>query len=177
MGANSYRTSHYPYAEEILDFADQNGIVIIGNHFLSSPLHDDIISLIRIQNRLDVLSYNALGNENLVINSFYAQMSVLQWPLTTLTTLFWKTTSRFGRRALPHCCAIFPCYLVWKSTQRPNEQWRRLSSWAINLVGTHVGTRVFCEVFFSRWWRTWWTETKTGQQIKSWEKGGLLFCL
>ena len=30
MGANSYRTSHYPYAEEILDFADQNGIVIIG---------------------------------------------------------------------------------------------------------------------------------------------------
>ena len=31
MGANSYRTSHYPYAEEILDFADQNGIVIIGS--------------------------------------------------------------------------------------------------------------------------------------------------
>lgn len=30
MGANSYRTSHYPYAEEIMDFADNNGIVIIG---------------------------------------------------------------------------------------------------------------------------------------------------
>jgi len=29
MGANSYRTSHYPYAEEIMDFADNNGIVII----------------------------------------------------------------------------------------------------------------------------------------------------
>ena len=61
MGANSYRTSHYPYAEEILDFADQNGIVIIGSHFLSSPLHDDIISLIL----LALLSYNALGNEDL----------------------------------------------------------------------------------------------------------------
>ena len=37
MGGNSYRTSHYPYAEEIMDFADQNGIVIIGLlHFLNS---------------------------------------------------------------------------------------------------------------------------------------------
>lgn len=29
IGANSYRTSHYPYAEEIMDFADQQGIMII----------------------------------------------------------------------------------------------------------------------------------------------------
>lgn len=28
-GANSYRTSHYPYADELMDFADRNGIVII----------------------------------------------------------------------------------------------------------------------------------------------------
>lgn len=29
-GANSFRTSHYPYAEEILDHADRTGIVVIG---------------------------------------------------------------------------------------------------------------------------------------------------
>jgi hypothetical protein len=29
VGANSYRTSHYPYAEEIMDFADREGIIII----------------------------------------------------------------------------------------------------------------------------------------------------
>lgn len=29
IGANSFRTSHYPYAEEILDYADANGIVVI----------------------------------------------------------------------------------------------------------------------------------------------------
>ncbi len=29
MGANSFRTSHYPYAEEIMDFADAHGIAII----------------------------------------------------------------------------------------------------------------------------------------------------
>ena len=29
VGANAYRTSHYPYAEEIMDMADQYGIMII----------------------------------------------------------------------------------------------------------------------------------------------------
>ena len=29
VGANSYRTSHYPYADEIMELADTNGIVII----------------------------------------------------------------------------------------------------------------------------------------------------
>ncbi|RXN34259.1 beta-glucuronidase [Labeo rohita] len=29
MGANSFRTSHYPYAEEVLQMADRHGIVII----------------------------------------------------------------------------------------------------------------------------------------------------
>src|SRR4029077_8212298 len=29
IGANSFRTSHYPYSEEVLDYADERGIVII----------------------------------------------------------------------------------------------------------------------------------------------------
>ncbi|KAM0713967.1 hypothetical protein Q7P37_010930 [Cladosporium fusiforme] len=29
MGANSFRTSHYPYAEEVMEFADRNGIIVI----------------------------------------------------------------------------------------------------------------------------------------------------
>ena len=29
IGANSLRTSHYPYAEEVLDYADRHGIVVI----------------------------------------------------------------------------------------------------------------------------------------------------
>lgn len=29
LGVNTYRTSHYPYAEEIMDFADEQGIMII----------------------------------------------------------------------------------------------------------------------------------------------------
>ncbi|MFH9226161.1 beta-glucuronidase [Streptomyces lydicus] len=30
LGANSFRTSHYPYAEEALEYADRHGIVVIG---------------------------------------------------------------------------------------------------------------------------------------------------
>lgn len=29
LGANSFRTSHYPYAEEIMDLCDAYGIVVI----------------------------------------------------------------------------------------------------------------------------------------------------
>jgi len=29
IGANSFRTAHYPYAEEVLDYADRHGIVVI----------------------------------------------------------------------------------------------------------------------------------------------------
>jgi beta-glucuronidase len=29
IGANSFRTSHYPYAEEVLDYADRHGLVVI----------------------------------------------------------------------------------------------------------------------------------------------------
>src|SRR6185437_831215 len=29
LGANSFRTSHYPYAEEVLDYADRHGVVVI----------------------------------------------------------------------------------------------------------------------------------------------------
>ena len=29
IGANSFRTSHYPYAEEVLDYADRQGLLVI----------------------------------------------------------------------------------------------------------------------------------------------------
>lgn len=29
MGANSFRTSHYPYAEEVLEYADRQGVVVV----------------------------------------------------------------------------------------------------------------------------------------------------
>lgn len=30
IGANAYRTSHYPYSEESMQLADERGIMVIG---------------------------------------------------------------------------------------------------------------------------------------------------
>ncbi len=46
IGANSFRTSHYPYAEEIMDFADRNGIVVI-NECAGKKNHKYFKSLIK----------------------------------------------------------------------------------------------------------------------------------
>lgn len=29
IGANAFRTSHYPYSEETMQFADENGIMMV----------------------------------------------------------------------------------------------------------------------------------------------------
>ena len=39
IGANSFRTSHYPYAEEVLDYADRHGIVVIDETAAVGPEH------------------------------------------------------------------------------------------------------------------------------------------
>ena len=51
IGANSFRTSHYPYAEEVMEFADRHGIVVIDetpavglNLAISSGLFGGIIT-------------------------------------------------------------------------------------------------------------------------------------
>ncbi|CAG2053613.1 unnamed protein product [Timema podura] len=48
FGANGYRTSHYPYAEEILDFSDRQGIVIMGlslvDDHISSGFSDELLN-------------------------------------------------------------------------------------------------------------------------------------
>jgi beta-glucuronidase len=46
VGANSFRTSHYPYAEEVLDYADRHGLLVIdetpavGLHFSLGHMGD-----------------------------------------------------------------------------------------------------------------------------------------
>lgn len=73
IGANSYRTSHYPYADELMDFADKNGIVIIDeapavalDHF-EKPLLDHHLNVMtelvnRDKNHPSVVMWS-VGNE------------------------------------------------------------------------------------------------------------------
>ncbi|MFC0681544.1 beta-glucuronidase [Lysobacter korlensis] len=50
IGANSFRTSHYPYAEEVLEYADRQGIVVI-NETAAVGLHYSIAAGITGENR------------------------------------------------------------------------------------------------------------------------------
>lgn len=56
VGANSYRTSHYPYAEEALEFADRTGLLVIAetsavgvNFFEDVENHDTRLSYVRAE--------------------------------------------------------------------------------------------------------------------------------
>ncbi|XP_069954209.1 beta-glucuronidase isoform X6 [Cherax quadricarinatus] len=73
LGANSFRTSHYPYAEEIMDMADQEGIMIVdecpavGLSGFDEPLMNKHISVMqelvrRDKNRPSVIMWS-VGNE------------------------------------------------------------------------------------------------------------------
>uniref|UniRef100_A0A3Q2W465 Glucuronidase, beta n=1 Tax=Haplochromis burtoni TaxID=8153 RepID=A0A3Q2W465_HAPBU len=42
LGANSFRTSHYPYAEEILQMCDRHGIVVIDELSLNASLYINV---------------------------------------------------------------------------------------------------------------------------------------
>ena len=66
LGVNCFRTSHYPYAEEIMDQADQQGIVVIdespgvgigkyvdGDYVYSNIFYHNRITHLRFQVKLD----------------------------------------------------------------------------------------------------------------------------
>ncbi|KAK2719947.1 beta-glucuronidase-like isoform X2 [Artemia franciscana] len=73
LGANSFRTSHYPYAEEIMDFADKNGIMVIDeipgvglDHFGADLLKNHLEAMKELihrdKNRPSVVMWS-IGNE------------------------------------------------------------------------------------------------------------------
>ncbi len=72
IGANSFRTSHYPYDEQILDYADKNGILVIDETpfvgFNERMYRDDILSRAKI----------IIGD---LINRDYNHPSVIMWSM------------------------------------------------------------------------------------------------
>ncbi|KAF4813985.1 Beta-glucuronidase [Colletotrichum tropicale] len=62
MGANSFRTSHYPYAEEVLDYADRHGVVVI-NETAAVGLNLNIVSGIFGDKRLATFSPETMSEK------------------------------------------------------------------------------------------------------------------
>jgi beta-glucuronidase len=95
MGANSFRTSHYPYAEDVLDYADRHGFVVIDE----TP---------------------AVGiNSGLAGGVFGAQ------PFTTFSPdTINEATQRAHRRAIEEMIARdknHPCVVMWSIANEPES--------------------------------------------------------
>ncbi|KAF5591662.1 beta-glucuronidase [Fusarium pseudocircinatum] len=62
MGANSFRTSHYPYAEEVLEYADRHGIVVI-NETAAVGLNLTIVAGLFGQKPIPTFSPDTMNDE------------------------------------------------------------------------------------------------------------------
>ncbi|KAI1070428.1 hypothetical protein LB507_006643 [Fusarium sp. FIESC RH6] len=62
IGANSFRTSHYPYAEEVLEYADRHGIVVI-NETAAVGLNLNIVSGIFGNKKIDTFSPETMSSK------------------------------------------------------------------------------------------------------------------
>jgi beta-glucuronidase len=68
LGANSFRTAHYPYAEEVLDYADRHGIVVI-NETAAVGLNFGIVSGLFGQKAPPTFSPDTINSETQTAHS------------------------------------------------------------------------------------------------------------
>lgn len=88
INANSFRTSHYPYAEEWLDFADKHGILVISEVA-------DISRDFRKTNATSLLNHKAFL-EQLVLRDFN-HPSVIAWSISNEPSYLGESEYRDGR--------------------------------------------------------------------------------
>ena len=90
IGANSFRTSHYPYAEEVMDYADKHGILVIDetaavgmNMGLSSGIFGNKPKKTFAEDNINSASQSALASQ---IEELIARdknhPSVIAWSIT-----------------------------------------------------------------------------------------------
>jgi len=90
VGANSFRTSHYPYAEEVMDYADKHGILVIDetaavgmNMGLSSGIFGDKPKKTFAPDNINDASQAALASQiRELIQRDKNHPSVIAWSIT-----------------------------------------------------------------------------------------------
>lgn len=99
IGANSFRTSHYPYAEEWYEYADRHGILVIGE----TPF----VGLCRRMYRPDVLE-RALGITTDMIERDRHHPSVIMWSVANEPTVDVPEGTDFLVSLIEHARALDP---------------------------------------------------------------------
>ncbi|XP_049786984.1 beta-glucuronidase-like [Schistocerca cancellata] len=124
VGANSYRTSHYPYAEEIMDFADKEGFIII-----------DECPAVNIENYSGELLENHKRSLTELINRDKNRPSAIIWSVANEPRTYLNGTEDYYREIIDHVKSL--------DTTRPTtiaqaQAWNRdRSSQYLDIIGVN----------------------------------------
>jgi len=106
IGANAYRTSHYPYSEESMQFADEQGIMVI-----------DECSAVDLEGFHAGLLHNHMSTMEQLIHRDRNHPSVIAWSLANEPSCTLKSAEYFK-----WVCEVFQGCLV-NPTRYPPDPW------------------------------------------------------
>uniref|UniRef100_A0A8B9YN37 Beta-glucuronidase n=2 Tax=Bos TaxID=9903 RepID=A0A8B9YN37_BOSMU len=100
LGANAFRTSHYPYAEEVLQLCDRYGIVVIDESPGVGIVLAESFSNVSLQHHLEVMEEMIRRDKN--------HPAVVMWSLANEPASFLKPAGYYFKTLIAHTKALDP---------------------------------------------------------------------
>ncbi|XP_006148149.1 beta-glucuronidase isoform X1 [Tupaia chinensis] len=100
LGANAFRTSHYPYAEEVMQLCDRYGIVVIDESPGVGIVLPQSYSNISLQHHLQVMEELVRRDKN--------HPAVVMWSVANEPTSFLKPAGYYFKTVIAHTKALDP---------------------------------------------------------------------
>ncbi|KAI4531839.1 hypothetical protein MG293_018353 [Ovis ammon polii] len=100
LGANAFRTSHYPYAEEVLQLCDRYGIVVIDESPGVGIALVESFSNVSLQHHLEVMEEMIRRDKN--------HPAVVMWSVANEPASFLKPAGYYFKTLIAHTKALDP---------------------------------------------------------------------
>ncbi|XP_036081513.1 beta-glucuronidase isoform X2 [Rousettus aegyptiacus] len=100
LGANAFRTSHYPYAEEVMQLCDRYGIVVIDESPGVGIVLNQSYSSSSLQHHLEVMDELVRRDKN--------HPAVVMWSVANEPTSFLKPAGYYFKTLIAHTKALDP---------------------------------------------------------------------
>ncbi|KAF0874737.1 BGLR glucuronidase, partial [Crocuta crocuta] len=100
LGANAFRTSHYPYAEEVMQLCDRYGIVVIDESPGVGIVLVESYSNVSLQHHLEVMEELVRRDKN--------HPAVVMWSVANEPTSFLKPAGYYFKTLIAHTKALDP---------------------------------------------------------------------
>lgn len=100
LGANSFRTSHYPYAEELMDLCDKNGIVVVDESPAVGLTHPDNFADETLAHHLEVMTELVQRDKN--------RPSVVMWSVANEPSSELAIAEAYFKKVIDHTRSLDP---------------------------------------------------------------------